>query len=137
MKIVKIVVPALFPFVMAGTSSIVSEPAKLALSKSPVTDSSYSIANLFKSGTRPVLVSKQFSFTEGPAADNKGNVYFTDQPNNAIWKYDTNGELMLFSNAAGRSNGMTSLKITGWLPVPMKTTKFGNLKPMELKIRYF
>src|ERR1043165_5974281 len=39
------------------------------------------------------LVSKQFSFTEGPAADKKGNVFFTDQPNNKIWKYDTNGEL--------------------------------------------
>ncbi|MVN91883.1 SMP-30/gluconolactonase/LRE family protein [Mucilaginibacter sp. HME9299] len=91
---------------MAGATSIVSKPAKLSLSKLLMTDSSYSTTNLFKSGTRPVLVSKQFSFTEGPAADNKGNIYFTDQPNNGIWKYDTNGKLMLFSNAAGRSNGM-------------------------------
>jgi len=33
------------------------------------------------------LVSDQFSFTEGPAADGKGNIYFTDQPNNDIWIY--------------------------------------------------
>lgn len=54
----------------------------------------------------PVLVSKQFSFTEGPAVDKKGNVFFTDQPNNKIWKYDTDGKLTMFLDNAGRSNGM-------------------------------
>lgn len=51
-------------------------------------------------------VSNQFSFTEGPAADKKGNVYFTDQPNNKIWKYDVNGKLELFMDNTGRSNGL-------------------------------
>ena len=32
----------------------------------------------------PTLVSSQFTFTEGPAADKAGNVYFTDQPNDKI-----------------------------------------------------
>ena len=39
------------------------------------------------------LVSSQFSFTEGPAVDKKGNIFFTDQPNDKIWKYDTDGKL--------------------------------------------
>ncbi len=52
------------------------------------------------------LVSSQFAFTEGPAVDKKGNIFFTDQPNNTIWKYDVNGKLTLFSNKAGRSNGL-------------------------------
>jgi len=52
------------------------------------------------------LISKEFAFTEGPAADKKGNVYFTDQPNNKIWKYNTNGQLSVFMDKAGRSNGM-------------------------------
>ncbi|MGF6848770.1 gluconolactonase [Chitinophaga sp. W3I9] len=52
------------------------------------------------------LVSKQFDFTEGPAADKKGNIYFTDQPNNKIWKYDTKGKLSVFLKEAGRANGM-------------------------------
>ena len=51
------------------------------------------------------LISKQFSFTEGPAADKKGNVFFTDQPNNKIWKYGTDGQLSVFMDQAGRSNG--------------------------------
>lgn len=52
------------------------------------------------------LVSSQFSFTEGPAVDKAGNIYFTDQPNNKIWKYGTDGKLSVFKDNAGRSNGM-------------------------------
>jgi len=51
------------------------------------------------------LMARQFDFTEGPAADKDGNVFFTDQPNNTIWKYDTHGKLSLFSDHAGRANG--------------------------------
>ncbi|MEO5909855.1 MAG: SMP-30/gluconolactonase/LRE family protein [Pelobium sp.] len=51
-------------------------------------------------------ISSQFSFTEGPARDKKGDVYFTDQPNNTIWKYNKKGELTLFLKDTGRSNGL-------------------------------
>lgn len=54
----------------------------------------------------PQLISEQFIFTEGPAVDAAGNIFFTDQPNNRIWEYDTNGRLSLFLEPAGRSNGM-------------------------------
>lgn len=48
-----------------------------------------------------------YSFTEGPAVDFEGNVYFTDQPNNKIIRWSANtGELSVFSDSAGRSNGM-------------------------------
>lgn len=57
-------------------------------------------------GAQLKLISGKFSFTEGPAADAKGNVYFTDQPNNKIWKYSTDGKLSVFMENAGRSNGM-------------------------------
>lgn len=52
------------------------------------------------------LVSDQFSFTEGPASDTQGNVFFTDQPNNKIWEYSTEGDLSVFMDHTGRSNGM-------------------------------
>ena len=52
------------------------------------------------------LISRQFSFTEGAAVDRKGNIFFTDQPNNRIWEYDLKGELSVFLDSAGRSNGM-------------------------------
>lgn len=57
-------------------------------------------------GTELNLVSDQFSFTEGPATDSEGNIYFTDQPNNDIWIYGTDGELTLFMDESGRSNGL-------------------------------
>ena len=52
------------------------------------------------------LVSDQFSFTEGPASDRFGNVYFTDQPNDKIyfWDWKTN-KIVEFRTGSGRANG--------------------------------
>lgn len=63
-------------------------------------------SNLVKPGAVLTQVSKQFSFTEGPAVDKYGNIFFTDQPNDKIWEYDTSGRLAVFMDKAGRSNGM-------------------------------
>lgn len=60
----------------------------------------------FAEGEKPKLISDQFDFTEGPACDSGGNIFFTDQPNNSIWKYDIDGKLSVFMDKAGRSNGM-------------------------------
>lgn len=62
--------------------------------------------NLIQKGASLVQVSKQFTFTEGPAVDKKGNIFFTDQPNDKIWKYSTDGKLSLFMDKTGRSNGL-------------------------------
>ena len=47
-----------------------------------------------------------FSFTEGPACDAHGNVFFTDQPNDRIWEWSVAGKLSLFLSPCGRSNGL-------------------------------
>jgi len=52
------------------------------------------------------LVGEGFAFTEGPAADRDGNVYFTDQPNDRIWLYKTDGTLGVYLEHTGRSNGL-------------------------------
>jgi gluconolactonase len=51
-------------------------------------------------------LSDGFVFTEGPAADTKGNVYFTDIPNNRIHKWSTDGELSTFMENSGGANGL-------------------------------
>lgn len=51
------------------------------------------------------LISSQFKFTEGASVDKEGNVFFTDQPNDKIWKYDINGKLSLYMDKSGRANG--------------------------------
>ncbi|QXV64534.1 SMP-30/gluconolactonase/LRE family protein [Mucilaginibacter achroorhodeus] len=62
-------------------------------------------SHLFDVTTKPQLISRQFEFTEGPSVDKRGNIFFTDQPNNKIWEYDINGKLSLFMDKAGRANG--------------------------------
>jgi len=53
------------------------------------------------------LISDQFTFTEGPAADSEGNVLFTDQPNDQIVRYDfKTNEISTWLKPAGRSNGL-------------------------------
>jgi gluconolactonase len=49
-----------------------------------------------------------YSFTEGPAVDKSGNVFFTDQPNDIIYKWDANTRVVSpFLEETGRANGMT------------------------------
>jgi gluconolactonase len=48
-----------------------------------------------------------FQFTEGATCDPEGNVFFVDQPNNRIHKWNTaQGRLSTFMDPAGRANGM-------------------------------
>lgn len=61
--------------------------------------------SLFDSTSKPQLIAKQFSFTEGSSVDKQGNVFFTDQPNNQIWEYSADGKLSLWMDNTERSNG--------------------------------
>jgi gluconolactonase len=47
-----------------------------------------------------------FAFTEGPAADKDGNLYFSDIPNEKIHKVDLNGKLSVFREKSNHANGL-------------------------------
>lgn len=64
------------------------------------------LSSIMKSGIKPEKLSGDFQFTEGPAADSKGDVYFTDQPNDRIMVWTTKNELKTFMQPSGRSNGL-------------------------------
>jgi gluconolactonase len=58
-------------------------------------------------GAQLTLVADGFEFTEGPAADKEGNVYFTDQPNDRILKWNAlDNTVSDFMKPSGRSNGL-------------------------------
>ena len=57
-------------------------------------------------GAKVEKLAEGFKFTEGPAVDARGNVYFTDQPNDRILRWDTDGKLTTFLEPSGRSNGL-------------------------------
>lgn len=52
------------------------------------------------------LVSEGHRFTEGPAVDADGNLYFTDIPNNCIHKVDADGQVSLFVEDSPGVNGL-------------------------------
>jgi len=62
--------------------------------------------SIIASGAKLEKLSDGFLFTEGPAVDKKGNVYFTDQPNDRIMKWSIDGKLSVFLDKTGRANGM-------------------------------
>ena len=57
-------------------------------------------------GSQLQKLAGDFQFTEGPAADAEGNVFFTDQPNDRILKWSVDGKLTTFLQPSGRSNGL-------------------------------
>jgi len=80
--------------------------AGLMISTSVAAQDAFDEDSLVAGAPEPKLVSREFSFTEGPAVDKEGNIFFTDQPNDKIWKYDTDGKLSVFMDKTGRSNGL-------------------------------
>src|SRR5450755_3362007 len=48
----------------------------------------------------------KFQFTEGPAPDSKGNVYFSDIPAEKIYKIDLAGKLSVFVEKSNHANGL-------------------------------
>jgi gluconolactonase len=47
-----------------------------------------------------------FGFTEGPVNDRKGDVFFTDQPNDRILEWKPDGTIEQWMKPCGRANGM-------------------------------
>jgi gluconolactonase len=47
-----------------------------------------------------------FAFTEGPAADTHGNIFFSDIPNNKIHKWSIDGKLSTFIENSDGANGL-------------------------------
>lgn len=78
----------------------------LLLLPCPTQASSSHQAAVVAEGASVQLAATGFAFTEGPAADADGNVYFTDQPNNRILKWNPNVGVTVFMEDAGRANGL-------------------------------
>jgi len=61
---------------------------------------------LIANGAKPEKLAGDFKFTEGPACDRSGNIFFTDQPNNRVMKWSVENKLSVFGENLGRANGM-------------------------------
>ncbi|MCB1095540.1 MAG: SMP-30/gluconolactonase/LRE family protein [Verrucomicrobiae bacterium] len=72
----------------------------------PATPPSFSNSPVIEENAKLRVLADVFDFTEGPAADADGNVYFTDQPNDRILVWSVDQSLLTFMKPAGRSNGL-------------------------------
>jgi gluconolactonase len=63
-------------------------------------------SSIISPGATLQKLAEEFSFTEGPACDAAGNVFFTDQPNDRIMKWSLDGKLSTYKQPCGRSNGL-------------------------------
>lgn len=62
--------------------------------------------SLIAPGAKVEKLGDGYSFTEGPAVDRDGNVFFTDQPNDRIVKWEAStGKFSDWLKPAGRANG--------------------------------
>jgi sugar lactone lactonase YvrE/enterochelin esterase-like enzyme len=77
-----------------------SRPIKVgAASKQPVLE-------VVEAGSPWELVAEGFKFTEGPAANAKGEVYFTDIPQSRIHKITLDGKTTVFAENTAGANGL-------------------------------
>jgi gluconolactonase len=61
---------------------------------------------LLAPGAQVEKLADGFAFTEGPACDAKGNVYFSDVRNSRIHKWSLDGKLTTAREETGRANGL-------------------------------
>jgi gluconolactonase len=63
-------------------------------------------SSIIAPGAKLEKLGEGYLFTEGPAADDDGNVFFTDQPNDRIVKWSAaDGKFSDWLKPAGRANG--------------------------------
>jgi gluconolactonase len=62
--------------------------------------------SLVAPGAKVEKLAGGFKFTEGPAADAQGNIFFTDISNNRIHKWSLDGTLSTFREDSGGANGL-------------------------------
>lgn len=65
------------------------------------------LEKIIKPGDALEKLADGFEFTEGPSSDKDGNIFFTDQPNDRIMKWDLKKGLSTYMQPSGRSNGLS------------------------------
>lgn len=86
-------------------------------------------ASLVAKGTKVEKLAGGFKFTEGPAADAQGNIFFSDIPNNRIHKWSLEGKLTTFREDSGGANGLYFDKKGNLLACEMTSRRLVSIDP--------
>lgn len=72
----------------------------------PIVAQDLPISQIMIEGESWELVAEGYQFTEGPAVNADGEVYFTDVPSSKIYKIDLAGKVSLFTDQANKTAGL-------------------------------
>src|SRR5262245_46813987 len=87
---------------LAGVGAILAIAALIHAAEGPARPS-----GLMAPGAEVEKAGGGFVFTEGPASDAKGDVYFSDIPNNRVHKWSaSDGKIVVFREDSGGANGL-------------------------------
>lgn len=64
------------------------------------------LAGIVPEGAEVERIATDFQFTEGPAYDRQGSLYFSDIPANRIYRIAEDGTVSVFREPSGKSNGL-------------------------------
>lgn len=78
----------------------------VALASSLAQAQDMSVSNVLIDGQGWQLIGDGYKFTEGPAVDAEGQVFFTDIPNNRIYKIALDDKVTLFADGTAATNGL-------------------------------
>jgi gluconolactonase len=93
-------------FVLAASSVAGKEAAVAAEKPAAAAPTPKTFGQIVPAGTEVERVSTGHSFTEGPAWDYKGNLYWSDIPKQQILKLDAAGKISVYRKESGGSNGL-------------------------------
>lgn len=80
--------------------------ALLVISQLSAASTAATQQNLIASGAQMRKLAGGFTFTEGPAVDAQGNIYFSDIPNSRIHKWSLDGTVSTFREDTEQANGL-------------------------------
>jgi len=95
--------------VPAGLAQVLADggdSGKFIPSPKPKADAPKAIDGIGPVGGKIEKFRSGFKFTEGPAADADGNVFFSDIPNQKIYKVTPTGKIYLFRENTNHANGL-------------------------------
>jgi gluconolactonase len=87
-----------------GSALRADRPGPRAASSDP--RSIHPVLNVLDPASNWEMVSAGHRFTEGPIANEKGELFFTDIPNNRIHKVAVDGKVTVFAEETGGANGL-------------------------------
>ncbi len=86
-------------------------------------------ADLVAEGAQVIQLADGFRFTEGPASDKEGNVFFSDIPNSRIHKWSVDAKLSTFRENSGRANGLFFDKVGNLLACEGGSRRVTSMSP--------